>query len=198
MDATRRRLYVTTGDNYSSPATELSDAVVALDMASGRIVWSQQVTKGDAYNGGCGAGTAQCPAEKGPDFDFGSPAILTKRAGRTRRAGGGSEVRDRLRVRSRRRRPDPVADADWKGGTGGGIQWGMASDGRNIYAAVSDPGRTRQNNPLDPRRYALDPNTGGGVSALRIADGSRQWFSRTDPVRRQVRPWAAVRRSRPR
>ena len=181
VDATRRRLYVTTGDNYSSPATELSDAVVALDMASGRIVWSQQVTKGDAYNGGCGAGMAQCPAEKGPDFDFGSPAILTKRP----------DGRDVLVAGQKSGLVfafDPDADGRilWQtrvgqGGTGGGIQWGMASDGRNIYAAVADPGRKRQNNPLDPRRYALDPNAGGGVSALRIADGSRQWFSEPIP-----------------
>ena len=181
VDAVRRRLYVTTGDNYSSPATDLSDAVVALDLANGRVVWSQQVTKGDAYNGGCGGGTANCPADKGPDFDFGSPAILTKRPdGRdVLVAGQKSGIVFAF---------DPDADGRilWqtrigRGGTGGGIQWGMSSDGRNVYAAVADPGRTRQNNPLDPRRYALDPNTGGGVTALRLADGSRQWFSEPIP-----------------
>jgi polyvinyl alcohol dehydrogenase (cytochrome) len=183
LDVTRRRLYVTTGDNYSSPATELSDAVVALDLVSGRILWSQQVTKNDAYNSACGAGTANCPPEKGPDFDFGSPAILTRQPdGRdVLVAGQKSGIVFAF---------DPDADGKilWqtrigKGGTGGGIQWGMASDGRNVYAAVSDVGRTRQNNPLDPRRYALDPQVGGGVSALRIADGTRQWFSEPVPCR---------------
>jgi polyvinyl alcohol dehydrogenase (cytochrome) len=181
VDAARRRLYVTTGDNYSSPATDLSDAVIALDLASGRIVWSQQVTRGDAYNGGCGAGTANCPAQKGPDFDFGSPAILAKRPdGRdVLLAGQKSGIVFAF---------DPDADGRilWqtrigRGGTGGGIQWGMASDGQNVYAAVADPGRTRQNNPIDPRRYVLDPNTGGGVTALRLADGSRKWFSEPIP-----------------
>jgi polyvinyl alcohol dehydrogenase (cytochrome) len=83
---------------------------------------------------------------------------------------------------------DPDADGRilWqerigKGGTGGGIQWGMAADGRNLYAAVADPGRTRHNDPLDPRRYKLDPEVGGGVSALRIADGRRQWFAEPVP-----------------
>lgn len=183
LDVKRRRLYVTTGDNYSSPATELSDAVVALDLASGKILWSQQVTKNDAYNSGCGAGTANCPAEKGPDFDFGSPAILAQRPdGRdVLVAGQKSGVVFGF---------DPDADGKilWqtrigKGGTGGGIQWGMASDGRNVYASVSDVGRTRQNNPLDPRRYALDPEIGGGVSALRLTDGMRQWFSEPIPCR---------------
>ena len=43
-----------------------------------------------------------------------------------------------------------------------------------VYASVSDVGRTRQdNNLLDPRRYALDPAQGGGLTALRVKDGSK-------------------------
>lgn len=181
LDLTRRRLYVTTGDNYSSPATDLSDAVVALDMASGRVLWSQQVTKGDAYNSACGSGATNCPSEKGPDFDFGSPAILTQRPdGRdVLVAGQKSGIVFAF---------DPGADGKilWqtrigKGGVGGGIQWGMASDGQHVYAAVSDVGRTRQTDPLNPRRYELDPEIGGGVTALRVADGSRVWFAAPVP-----------------
>jgi hypothetical protein len=41
VDEGRGLLYVTTGDNYSHPATATSDAVVALELATGRIVWSQ-------------------------------------------------------------------------------------------------------------------------------------------------------------
>ncbi len=136
------------------PPRELSDAVVALDMASGRIVWSQQVTKGDAYNGGCGAGTAQCPAEKGPDFDFGSPAILTKRPDGRDVLVAGQKSGIVFAFDPACRRPDPLADADRKGGTGGGIQWGMSSDGRNVYAAVADPdarARTTRSTRADTR-----------------------------------------------
>ena len=181
LDVKRQRLYVTTGDNYSSPATELSDAVVALDLASGRIVWSQQVTKGDAFNSACGAGTANCPVEKGPDFDFGAPAILT-----TRPDGHDMLVAGQKSGIVFAFNPDDNGKIVWqtrigKGGTGGGVQWGMSSDGRLVYAAVADPGRRRQTDPLNPRRYELDPELGGGVSALRIADGSRQWFSEPIP-----------------
>ena len=42
LDLERRRLYVATGNNYSFPATSLSDSVVAVDFDSGRIVWSTQ------------------------------------------------------------------------------------------------------------------------------------------------------------
>src|SRR6202040_1618519 len=62
-----------------------------------------------------------------------------------------------------------------QGGINGGGQWGMASAGQRVYPSVSDVGRSRQNNPLDPLRYALDPKQGGGVTALRVADGSQVW-----------------------
>ena len=53
LDIPRRLLYVKTADNYSSRATEFSDTVLALDLASGNIVWSRQMTRGDAYNSAC-------------------------------------------------------------------------------------------------------------------------------------------------
>jgi hypothetical protein len=56
----------------------------------------------------------------------------------------------------------------------------MAADGQRLYAAVADAGRSRQTNPLDTRRFVLDPRQGGGVTALRIVDGSHDWhFSPT-------------------
>jgi polyvinyl alcohol dehydrogenase (cytochrome) len=181
IDAKRGVLYVTTGDNYSSPATETSDAVVALDMATGRIVWSKQILARDAFNSACLGDRINCPQEDGPDFDFGSPAILT--AGPDGRelllAGQKSGIVYAL---------DPAKKGGivWQarvgeGGVGGGVQWGMAADGQRVYAAVSDSGRNRQNNPLDPRRYALDPRKGGGLTALRIADGSPAWKAAPAP-----------------
>jgi polyvinyl alcohol dehydrogenase (cytochrome) len=175
LDVQRRVLYVTTGDNYSAPATELSDAVVALALDSGRVVWSKQITAGDVFSGACPAKERSCPDGPGPDFDFGSSAILTKLPdGRdVLLAGQKSGIVYAL---------DPAKRGDilWqtrvgKGGTGGGVQWGMASDGESVYAAVSDMVRTVQNSPLDPRRFIVDPKSGGGVAALRVADGVKRW-----------------------
>src|SRR5262249_35950512 len=53
LDVKRGLLYVTTGDNYSSPPTDTSDSVMALELKTGQIVWSRQMTKGDAYNSAC-------------------------------------------------------------------------------------------------------------------------------------------------
>jgi polyvinyl alcohol dehydrogenase (cytochrome) len=51
----------------------------------------------------------------------------------------------------------------------------MAADQRQVYAAVSDMNRTFQNRPLDPQRFVVDREAGGGLSALRITDGVKQW-----------------------
>ena len=177
LDAKRGVMYVTTGDNYSAPTTDTSDAIVALDIKTGRMLWSKQTTPGDAYNSSCGTDKQNCPTENGPDYDFGSSAILAKLSdGRELLlAGQKSGVVYAL---------DPARKGEivWqvrvgKGSSNGGVQWGMASDGERVYAATADGGRTRPTDPLDIRRFVLDPNQGGGLTALRIADGSKVWYA---------------------
>ena len=53
LDPERNRIYAATGDNYSDPASLTSDAVVAFDMRTGKLLWSKQFTAGDAWNVGC-------------------------------------------------------------------------------------------------------------------------------------------------
>jgi polyvinyl alcohol dehydrogenase (cytochrome) len=170
VDPKRGVLYITTGDNYSAPETDTSDAVIALSLKTGSFVWKKQITADDVYSGAC-AGTQEC----GPDFDFGSSAILVSSGGRDLLlAGQKSGFVHALD-------PDKKGAIVWQtrvgqGGTNGGVQWGMATDGQHVYATVSDVGRTRQTNmTTDPRRYILDPKQGGGLTALRVADGSKEW-----------------------
>lgn len=174
VDARRGRLYVATAGNYSVPATEHSDAVLALDLKSGTIVWSKQFTPGDVFSGACPSKAVSCPDGPGPDYDFGAPVILSRRGNTDLLlAGQKSGIVFALD-------PDKNGAILWqtrvgKGGTSGGIQWGMAADGEHVYAAVSDMDRTLQNKPLDPQRFVVQREVGGGISALRIADGSRRW-----------------------
>jgi polyvinyl alcohol dehydrogenase (cytochrome) len=177
VDAARGVLYVTTGDNYSHPATPTSDAVVALDIKSGRIVWTRQTTPADVYNSACGIRGANCPERNGPDHDYGSSAILTRTA--TGRpilvAGQKSGVVYALD-------PDHDGQILWqtrvgKGGVNGGVQWGMAIDGRNVYAAVSDVVRPRANTTAVPiGNLNLDSEQGGGLTALDLTTGEKVWF----------------------
>jgi polyvinyl alcohol dehydrogenase (cytochrome) len=176
IDAQRKLLYVGTGDNYSPPTTELSDAIVALDMGTGHIVWSRQLTAKDFYNGSC-TSDPNC----GPDFDFGSSPIPVRTAdGRELLlAGQKSGIVWAL---------DPARQGEivWqarvgKGSTNGGVQWGMATDGVRVFAAVSDLKRSPQTNPTDPRRQIVDPKVGGGLTALRVADGHEEWHVAAKP-----------------
>ena len=163
IDSQRRLVYITTGDNYTDPATSLSDAVVALRMSDGAVAWSRQVTPGDTWNAACMGDRINCPETEGPDHDFGSPAMLVStRAGKQLLiAGQKSGVVYALD-------PDRRGRIVWqvragKGGLLGGIQWGTATDGGLVYAPISD---------MDIPNAAT---TGGGLVALRVADGKEVW-----------------------
>ena len=181
LDVKRGVMYIATGDNYSSPATSLSDAIVALEIATGHVVWSKQTTAGDAYNSSCGTDKQICPDEDGPDYDFGSSAILTQLPGGRDilLAGQKSGMVYALD-------PEKKGELMWEVriatrgpnmGPSVGVQWGMSTDGQKVYAATSSSGRTPPKDPLDTRRNILDPQQGGGLTALRIADGSKAWYA---------------------
>jgi polyvinyl alcohol dehydrogenase (cytochrome) len=76
IDPVRGAVYVATGNAYSRPAAEASDAVIALDMRTGRHLWQRQATPGDAFIVGC-PDTFNCPEDPGPDHDFAQSPILT-------------------------------------------------------------------------------------------------------------------------
>jgi polyvinyl alcohol dehydrogenase (cytochrome) len=68
-----------------------------------------------------------------------------------------------------------------KGGLNGGVQWGMASDGQKVYAATGDARKAPQS-PAERLASLIgnanfDPTAGGGLTALRLTDGSQAWFA---------------------
>jgi polyvinyl alcohol dehydrogenase (cytochrome) len=179
IDPVTRSVYVATGDAYTAPASPTTDAIMALDLETGAIKWTQQMTTGDAWNMSCGtAAPANCAGKAGPDFDFGQPPILVTLAGGRRALVIGQksgtvhalDPDDRGRVLWSR----PVA----KGGMLGGFEWGSASDGQYFYAPASDVVFA---NPAVFARAGVDPSTGGGVFAVRIADGSVAWSAPPPP-----------------
>ena len=161
-DLKRHAIYVTTGNNYSGPSTGLSDAVVAFDMRSGKRQWSRQFTEKDLWNSGCVAEQKDnCPSPRGDDFDFGAPAILKSLSGGdilllTQKSGMvyALDPQRRGKLLWCRR----VAH----GGPLGGVEWGAATDNRNIYVPVSDYDDA---NPL----------AGGGLFALNLRTGQKTW-----------------------
>ncbi len=180
FDEKRNALYIATGDNYSDPTSATSDSVLALDAASGKLLWSRQLTANDAFNNGCGM-QVNCPDKAGPDFDFGQPPILRslpdgKRVLVIGQKSGMAHALD----------PDHEGAILWqtrvgKGGPLGGSQWGSAADRDNMYVSVSDI--QIKGVVIDPAipagyRLELDSTQGGGLTALKLANGEKVWSAK--------------------
>ena len=167
IDKKRNRIYFGTGNNFSHPASSTSDAIIALDMDTGDLVWKFQAVFGDVWNGACLNGGANCPENAGEDFDFGSSVII-------------ADLPDGKQLLLAGRKSGEVfaLDADTKGMEGsvlwrnrisqgtsnGGIHWGMALAGDALFVPVSDPER-------DDPDYTPRP----GLSAMDIRNGELLW-----------------------
>jgi polyvinyl alcohol dehydrogenase (cytochrome) len=175
VDPERNAVYVTTGNNYSNPASSMSDAFIALDIDTGRILWSRQMTEGDAWTAACRLeDKTNCANLTAPDFDFAASPILVDRpgGGRLLIAGQKSGVVHALD-------PDRDGAIVWQtrvglGGSMGGVQWGSATDGEKLYVTISDVRRIPVQHSWATE---ADPEIGGGVVALDLDDGSLEWFT---------------------
>lgn len=170
IDVQKKIIYAGTGDNFSEPDTNTSDAVLAFDMESGKLLWSTQITAHDVFNIVC-AGEG-CGQHLGPDVDIGaSPILITLASGKrelliSQKSGMATSID-----------PDDQGKILWqtkvaKGGRLGGIQWGSASDGQNMYAAVSDITHTSMSGI---GHMVTDPKAGGGLFALNAQTGEKVW-----------------------
>jgi polyvinyl alcohol dehydrogenase (cytochrome) len=159
LDPATKTLYITTGNNYTIPAsastcetdggtpaqcldpTNYIDAIVAMNATTGAVRWADGQGGFDAWTEACTpGGNANCP-NPGPDADFGTGAQL-------------------LKIKGTGRRPELVVGAGQKsgtyweadastghilwgtqvgpGGSLGGMEWGSATDGTRIYVAEAD------------------------------------------------------------
>ena len=162
IDPKRKVVYAATGDSYTDVDFNTSDAVLAFDLDTGKLVWSSQVLANDNFTMACGqAGKANCPETKGPDYDFGTSPALRSIGGRQLLViGQKSGILWALD-------PDNKGKVVWqarvgKGGALGGIEWGHAADDTQAYAAISDRGKGP-----------------GSVSAVDLKTGAIAWTKMT-------------------
>jgi len=83
FDAKRNRVIFGTGQNYTHPATDTSDAIFALDAATGERIWKHQYTANDVYTAACNNEAwnhPNCDKPTGPDVDFGAPTMIARDA----------------------------------------------------------------------------------------------------------------------
>ena len=163
VDTQRHVLYIGTGDSYTDPAPKTTDAVMALDMSSGKVVWSVQDTQDDAWLSGCGGGGADnpngksenCPQPLGPDYDFGASMIL-----RTLPDGHRVLVAPQKSGMVWAHDPDQQGKLLWKAQLVdklalGMITFGGAADDRNAYFGLRS----------------------GGIAAVSLKTGEKKWFT---------------------
>ncbi|MFK7895350.1 MAG: PQQ-binding-like beta-propeller repeat protein [Myxococcota bacterium] len=164
LDLERRRLFVGSGNNHSVPATAMSDSVLALELATGEVIWTYQSVEGDAWNAACIYGVGiSCPDPVGPDTDFGATTILGEIDGQDRLfAGQKSGWLHAL---------DPESgERIWKmrianGGAEAGIRYGMALREDVLYVSSTHQAVEGEKGPR------IQP----GVVAVSARDGSTLW-----------------------
>jgi polyvinyl alcohol dehydrogenase (cytochrome) len=160
IDPTRKLIYVATGNAYTDPPQHTSDAVLALDLATGSIKWVSQVLPNDVWAMGCAATNnpnTGCPATLGPDYDFSASPALAHLKGRDLlvlpQKSGMAYAMD----------PDRDGKVVWQyrvgKGSGLGGMWGAAIAGGRAYIGTAD----------------LLTETPGGIHALNLEDGSLAW-----------------------
>jgi polyvinyl alcohol dehydrogenase (cytochrome) len=187
VDARRGSIYFTTGNNYSDPVDDNSDAVFALDMGTGAVKWKHQMFPKDVYNDGCKSlyqgepNVATCPKAPGPDADFTAPPMLVSMPGGHDVLVAGQKSSDIMGL-------DPNdGHILWKyrishdpAPMSGGVWYGMAVEGSTVFVPVVGTERDLS--------VAMTPDTradqlykysaANGLYALEASTGAIKW-SRT-------------------
>ncbi len=170
VDRARNRLYFGSGENYSTPADDNSDAIFAVDMSTGERIWQRQSTSADAWNVACMmADNPNCPPERGPDFDHGASMILVDLPNGKQVLVAGHKNGTIFALD-----PDNQGNLLWsvkvgRGSIQGGVHFGMAAQDAIVYAPINDMNDTRNGDFLDPDLARP------GVHAIDMAEGTVIW-----------------------
>jgi polyvinyl alcohol dehydrogenase (cytochrome) len=148
IDAKRGVLYVATGGAAGSIDSALTNAVVAFDLADGKLRWVKQLTRADAA---AASGFASSPVLR--TLTSGNQILLAAQK------SGAIFGLD----------PDHGGDILWQTrvageGAAGGVAWGTAADHRSLYVAVSG-------------LLAQPAAESGSLSALDLKTGIARWHA---------------------
>jgi polyvinyl alcohol dehydrogenase (cytochrome) len=162
IDPVKRAIYFGTGDATTAPSPKTTDAIMAVDLDTGKFLWAFQATENDVFMGGCnGANVSEaCPKPMGPDMDIGNSPILKTLPNGKRVLIAGTKSADIFALD-----PDDNGKLLYRihplgqplNGNGRGrssIVWGGAADDRLAYYGIG----------------------GGGLAAVRQASGEVAWI----------------------
>ncbi len=154
IDTVRGALYVGTGDAVTPPESPLTDAVVAMDLKTGKVLWSWRAANQDLFMGGCNGPTRSeaCPSPMGPDFDIGNSPILVSLPNGKRAVVAGGKNADVFALDPDDNgkllyRVNPLGAPTGQFGRGGrgSIVWGGATDGQRLYYGTGASGLSALN-----------------------------------------------------
>jgi polyvinyl alcohol dehydrogenase (cytochrome) len=168
VDPKHNAIYFGTGDAETEPAPDTTDAIMAVDMKTGKVLWHYQAQANDAFLGGCNGAskTDNCPSENGPDLDIGNSPILRTLAGGKRILIAATKDGNVIALD-----PDKNGAVVWHVNVApppkdnsffsrlGGIVWGGAADDKAAY-------------------YGLNV---GAMVAVQLTTGERLWFTNLTP-----------------
>ena len=192
IDLARGVLYTGTGNNYEVPDSVKTclanstpqnqpacfspddhfDAALALDLRTGAVRWARRLQGFDIWTVACNRNPTptSCPVPSSPDFDLSGsgPNLLPNIVGFGQKSGIYWALN-----------PDTGAIV-WStvvgpGATLGGIEWGTATDGSRIYAAITN------SKHLPYQLIDGTTITWGAWSALDVATGKILWQT-ADPA----------------
>jgi polyvinyl alcohol dehydrogenase (cytochrome) len=180
VDVKKGVVYASTGENTSPPATKTSDAIAAIDLATGKQKWVFQALANDVWNMSCPVGSVAASRRPvGPncyfaaegsvllDHDFGAGPVIFRGKGGKDIILGGQKSGDVWALDA------ATGKVLWrrqfgKGTALGGVHWGIATDGVRVFAPISDP-----NVPAD--------KSAAGMHAVDVASGKVAWQWRAAP-----------------
>ncbi len=183
VDARRGAIYVGTGDGTTYPPADTTDSVLALDMQSGKKLWSYRVHDMDSFLVACGPTqdrTENCPQVQGPDWDIPNSPILQSLPDGQRMIVVGTKPGDVLALD-----PDHNGKLLWRVAVSGAAPIGVASP-HVTFEQGKEPvvvGHPSEHRPgllwggsADAHHVYFGVST-GGVAALRLDNGQRAWFT---------------------
>lgn len=172
IDSEHRRVFIGTGENYSgNESTAHSDAILALDLDTGKILWSHQFLTNDVWNISCDIPllSFNCRQQKiGPDMDFGA-APISAHVGKLGRMVFAGQKSGHVHAMSAKDGTLIWQQQPGRGGKLGGVHWGMAyhPTDKMLYVPVNDQGST----------FLVNPDGEGrpGIYAYSAKNGELKW-----------------------
>jgi len=181
IDEKRGLIYFATGESNSPPAHKNTNAVIAVDLATGKEKWSFHATPNDIYNIGCDLNSKpellNCtshPETVYRDVDFGASVILGTHGDGKQLVYAGQKSGSVWAFE-----PE-TGKVVWRralgtGGALGGVHWGIAYDKDTVFVPISTVGQ-----PI-PGEWEFDPAIKPGLYALDAKTGAIKWLYSVEP-----------------